>query len=164
MGTQQPEQSDLARRIGIAYGAQPILHTEPNRSGLTPIRYPEISYKLSEREKSLEEHQRSCLDGFTSRELEAVGCFTKDEIEPGNLMNDIHKLYQKARWASPAESPFIDSKTPWAGGRLSGHEDRVWQALEPSLRLASRIIYSSDIWLWSVGFCLCILCLIEPIS
>jgi hypothetical protein len=118
------------------------------KKGLTPLPEPDFKGELStqqqERLKLYQKFQRTVLKYFTVRELQETGCWDKADAKVCNLSGvQIHPLYQQLRWGV-GKSDIGNGYT----GTWSGQNPLVWEALEPSLKLASLFINHSHIWRW----------------
>jgi hypothetical protein len=75
-------------------------------------------------------------------------CLTKSEIKPNDLPNTIHPLFEQKRWK---HSDYLLS-TPITQSGLSGNltakNPLIWKALQPSLRLTTRVVDSAEMWPW----------------
>jgi hypothetical protein len=102
------------------------------------------------------------LGGFTVKELEQIGCWDKPNVKASNLHTEvpIHELFREDRWAStnnPLYKPYHTRILPIGGGYEGNWEFSngiVRKALDPSIRLASKVISHIHTWPWYV---ICIL-------
>jgi hypothetical protein len=95
MASQQPEETDLASR----YGRSELAHIATlGKSGLTPVNRTTPKETLSQEQQDIENNQRQWLVGFTTRELERAGCLTKAQIQPRNLPDVLHPIFERERW------------------------------------------------------------------
>jgi hypothetical protein len=120
------------------------------RSGLSPAFYsgphetlfpPEGFEPLYESERI---YQRIKLAGYTSSTLHAMGALEKPDVKTPNLVNEVHPLFDKPMWA-PYGTANLDYGLE---GSYVVHNDLVWNALLPSLRLASKFLENAHCWPW----------------
>lgn len=138
--------SEFARRYG------PRDNTA--NSGLTPTEYSfprHITNEEAEIIEDREEFQRERLHGFTTKELMALDAISDRKLKEGNLRNKIHPIMTRDRWENVPPSSFgrtalypVESGT----GLWSSDNNEVWRVLQPSLKLASRILLSSHMLGW----------------
>jgi hypothetical protein len=137
---------------GHLYGENAELpHLEgTGRSGLSPAFYsgPREAPFPSEGVLPLYEaermYQRSKLAGYTSSTLHSMGALDKSDAKPPNLANEVHPIFDKPMWAPEGTMP-LDYGLP---GYYTASNDRVWNALLPSLRLASKFLENAHCWPW----------------
>jgi hypothetical protein len=142
----------------------------PARIPLSPVEYsfPRITSSLSRAEAAaelatqnqnrlMEAYQRRELYGFTSLELLNLDVITERQLQPGNLTNRILPMFQRIKWLSRwngvAPQGFVPFSTMnnWVplpngiAGEWSANNDLVWNAITPSLQIASRILMGSTL-------------------
>ena len=141
-------------------------------SGWTPVEntfptFPVSNAGLTDLDKARIKFQRRKLFGFTTLELQDLDVITTRPLRPGNLSNKLFYLFERDRWAEELPSNFTINKpyplpTPLQGNckhpvaelvfntDLLGvaKNDVVWDAIEPSLRLASHIISNVHMMPW----------------
>lgn len=84
------------------------------------------------------------MHGFTSWELMDAGALNKQDADPTGLAGiAIDKFFARKRWLKGE----IDIGEGFEG-KFEGGNDVVWEALLPSLRLASVIIWNMKYWPW----------------
>jgi len=93
------------------------------------------------------------MRGFTTLELMNLDVITDRQLQPGNLQNGILPLFDRKNWLTkqPAGwAPFY-TLSDWqplpdgiAGDWLASN-DLVWNTIQPSLQIASRILMSSTV-------------------
>lgn len=120
------------------------------RSGLSP-RYwpgpgePQFPSQEAVSEYDLERsYQREMLGGFTSSTLHAMGALDKPYVKPSNLDNEIHPFFDRQKWEIHGTIPLEYGLK----GTYTAHNDMVWNAMLPSLRLASKFIENAHCWPW----------------
>lgn len=121
------------------------------KSGITPIHPPDIKVIQTERElrraQNHEKIQRRKLNSFATWELENSGCWLQADATPSDLIYcpeiGIQPCFSRENWIPgniPLDLPFE--------GVWSGQNDMVWNALGPSIRLATLIINGSFMLPW----------------
>ena len=84
------------------------------------------------------------MAGFTSWELMDSGCLFMEDVETDRLADiKIHPFFRRSRWKDSDIKIGEGFK-----GTFSASNEIVWQALLPSIRLASSVWSSSGLWLW----------------
>ena len=118
------------------------------KSGLTPIDpvNPNVAVKPeSQKERQLHEaYQRKYLRQFTSRELQDADSLEIENLALGGLGQvPLHPVFQRNKWSEEDEDigDGID-------GKWGGQNDKVWEVLQPCLRLATRLLENSQVGLW----------------
>ena len=123
------------------------------RHGLNRIPSPDVDNRymsIEERRqaKMMETFQRERLCDFIIDELQDMGCWDKPDAKPSDLTGPLHPLYRKGRWqVMLPEDPgrIIGSGVP---GVWSALNPKGWEALQPVLQLASKIISNIHVWPW----------------
>lgn len=162
---------DHLRRTEGHRGRAKLPHlTKTVRSGLSPIRRPERETRQthhtdaiwaaltaendieSQNHKAEESHQRWKFRGFTSLELEDLGALptmSDENFKKPTLDNPIHPIFERKKWKE---------KDPWQPlgngrpGNWVASNDLVWEAMQPSLRLATLFLTNFHIFPWYVNF------------
>lgn len=91
-------------------------------------------------------YQKMKLSGYTSSTLHAMGALEKPTVKIPNLTNEIHPMFDKPQWA-PAGSGTVNLDYGLEG-KYEIHNPLVWNALLPSLRLASKFLKNVHCWSW----------------
>ncbi len=110
---------------------------------------PELPFGLCKSE------ERRLLCGFTRDELFHLGAFTNNQgsIVKNNLQG-IHEAFAQEKWEKETSDlpKYFERKQFYRRredhSRWTGHNPRVWEALEPSLRLASKFLENAHIFPW----------------
>jgi hypothetical protein len=141
-------------RYGQVYGENEDLdHLRgTGRSGLSPRYWPEdhepqFPTQFALMDYGLERsYQRTMLHGFTSSTLHAIGALDKPDVKPPNLDNQIHPIFDRDHdmWVGIGTMP-LDHGLP---GTYTAHNDIIWNAMLPSLRLASKLVENAHCWAW----------------
>lgn len=116
-----------------------------NKSGLTPTQYifpgDLTDPKLESQIKSKENQQQEALFGWTTRELVDLDCLTIRDAKQGDLESiPILPLLNRPVWET---SPAPDFERTYMyvltgnRGDIAAHNDLIWEALKPALRIAS---------------------------
>ena len=105
--------------------------------------------------------QRAKLFGFTIRELVACGAWDKSTAVPSNLENfmPLHPLYQRSNWEFGNQDILQGHLGKWCART----NDRLWEALQPVLRLAGLFVAKGEsVWYGSLSaVCCCAILLAE---
>ncbi|KAN0108634.1 hypothetical protein V8E51_008376 [Hyaloscypha variabilis] len=133
----------------LDYTSHRIL-TSTGKSGLTPISSPLPTPITEER---LKNYQKRRFYGFSAAKLEEMGMMAAlgDEQMVAELTNPIHPMYVRSQWESLADMPRHRGPVPIRGdedGYWLPENPRVWQILEPSLRLASLLLTNASQYPW----------------
>lgn len=139
--------TEFARKYGVLTGT--------HRSGLTPDEgsIPYIGSPVDTWDPKLaRSYQRSLFQGFTSEELQRLDCLPTRELKPGNLQNQVLPIMGRGTWdAGPLPDYDRDFFYPLQDGNglwdVSSRDD-IWNALQPCLILASRILMSAHLMPW----------------
>jgi hypothetical protein len=89
-------------------------------------------------------YQKMKLSGYTTSLLHAMGALEKPQVKTPNLNNQIHPMFDKPQWA-PVGTVDLDYGLQ---GKYEIHNPLVWNALLPSLRLASKFLNNVHCWPW----------------
>ncbi|KAE8452935.1 hypothetical protein EG329_012122 [Mollisiaceae sp. DMI_Dod_QoI] len=125
----------------------------PLKSGLTPL-HPD-SYRTVDEAKYYHiatGYQRDRLRMFTATELETLEAWAPVRVgDEYKFLSDVplHPLVEKKRWDSPL--PLHQALCPLRNGRdgyWTTSNDIVWNAMLPSLRLASQYLSQSQTLQW----------------
>ncbi|KAK7726890.1 hypothetical protein SLS53_006933 [Cytospora paraplurivora] len=149
------EVANKIRRFGIDERAPP---DNPGRSLLTPISDAYID--VTEAPDWVEDWQHFTFGGYTAEELKAQGAF-----DPGmnfsdpahdSLQGELHTLLERDKWMQPnfEGRPELDPylhyiipgtpEVPRQIGRYDlRNNDVLWDAMQPALRLASKVLFSN---------------------
>lgn len=147
----QQRPTEYARRFGVRMGAQ---RDAWGHSSLTPA---DPRFQTSGQHPAADEYDRSLqsmLFGYDTAELVDQGAYNpRLQIPwPPNLDEPVDELFRRDKWT---QMPYI-SKDEWpgvfdvrygpaldgVGGYYDARNPKVWDALQPALQLASRIISS----------------------
>jgi hypothetical protein len=142
-------------------GPNPII---PPRRPLSPVQrsFPGMIQGRTRREREtkrqnqfLENYQRGCLCGFTSTELLALDAIAERPLQPSTLTNGILPIFRRDRWVTQANNPADFTPVPtmnnWVplpngiAGDWTASNNLVWNAIQPSLQIASRILMGSSV-------------------
>jgi len=122
-----------------------------NKSGLFIAEYQ----KLNKQNRRMEKFQQDNLYWFTTRELIDLDAISTRTLKSLDLLhNPIHPVFAKSRWERTPDHRFgrqPDSLYPIGKGYPGywvADNDIVYNAIEPSLRLASRMLLSSHMLPW----------------
>lgn len=134
------EPRELPHLVGTGRsGLSPTFFSGPNES-LFP---PDNILPLFEAERL---YQKMKLSGYTTSTLHAMGALQKQGIKLPNLSNEIHPMFDKPMWAPPGTGTVnLDYGLE---GTYEIHNPLVWNAMLPSLRLASRFLKNVHCWPW----------------
>ncbi|CZR58766.1 uncharacterized protein PAC_08658 [Phialocephala subalpina] len=127
----------------------PIGNYDPFKSGMTPIdQISDPTFPELEGQERLEKYQRSRFDGFTTSELKIMKCLAFFAEDSGNMRLDwnvpIHQIFQRPNWLLP--TPKHEAPFPLGKGRFGFWKVdtlNVWNAIEPSLKIATVILEST---------------------
>jgi len=134
------EPQDLPHLAGTGRsGLSPTFFSGPNE-GLWP---PDNILPLFEAERL---YQKMKLSGYTTSTLHAMGALQKTSVKIPNLENEVHPLFDKDMWA-PAGTGTVDLDYGLPG-KYEIHNPLVWNAMLPSLKLASRFLKNAHCWPW----------------
>ncbi|PMD29370.1 hypothetical protein L207DRAFT_616178 [Hyaloscypha variabilis F] len=123
------------------------------KSGLTPV----FKQKFSSKEDfkiydNLVTYQRVRFRGFTAAELHALESLApfstiRDDKTAVKKLCPIHEAFRKPKWKVPL--PKHQARFPIGNGNpgyWDVNDPKVWAAIEPGVRLASKLL--SDSWRW----------------
>lgn len=96
----------------------------------------------------MEISQRERLNNFIVNELQDSGCWDKPNAKVGDLSGPIHPLYRKKRWGKVLARDPGQAIGYGVPGNWSADNPRVWDALQPVLQLATKIISNIHLWPW----------------
>ncbi len=132
------EPKDLPHLEGTGRsGLSPTFFSGPNE----PLFPTDATLPLYEAERI---YQKMKLAGYTSSLLHAMGALEKPNVKTPNLANELHPLFDKPMWA-PEGTVQIEGGLR---GDYAAYNDVVWNAMLPSLRLASKILENVHCWPW----------------
>jgi hypothetical protein len=114
-----------------------------------PILVPNAPQKDEKQETMMrlfENFQKCMLRGFTAFQLKMIGCWEKSNAKPTDLTgyHSIHPIYQRSRWSDKDAPPIGNGQS----GVYACKNTVVWEALGPSLILASLLLHRIDLWAW----------------
>ncbi|KAF7960633.1 hypothetical protein EAE96_000308 [Botrytis aclada] len=133
----------------------------PLKSGLTPVTLkPHATYDERKFADDVRWLQRLFYGNFTAAELERLDALAplyhiyEDEtaIDPDADIT-IHPVMQRKKWNYPVPKHLAEFPL---GGDLDGYwnastDDTAWEAILPSIRIASLYISHADLWPWFDG-------------
>ncbi|TVY83745.1 hypothetical protein LSUE1_G001148 [Lachnellula suecica] len=144
--------------MGAKYG---VINKATGRSGLTPVDslFPVDLKKptgkaLQDRklDRRMEDYQRANLYGFTTRELVELDAITSRNLKTPNISNNILPVMGKDRWEIQPDTQYGRTGSYPIGKGYSGdwnvRNPIVWAAIQPSLRLASRMLMNFHLLPW----------------
>lgn len=151
--------SEYARRFGVL--PRTVIRDAWGHSGLTPVDSVFQTSAQPPEDDAYDESLQTLFFRYTSRELVAQGAFNPRLAIPWppDLDEPVHDLFARQRWAQTAAPPRGYWTGVWNvryGPALNGtpgvynasSNQLVWDAIEPALKLASRIIRSNHpFWL-----------------
>ena len=141
--------TELAQRYGES---QHRFFRGTGKSGITPTSPLNAPVPRPVRELRRARHheriQRARLLGFATWELKDSGCYITDNAQPSDLVGSvaIHPLFQLDKW--------INGVIPIGNGYpgvWEGQNSVVWDALGPSLRLATTLLTATRLSPWYVS-------------
>ncbi|KUI57475.1 hypothetical protein VP1G_04833 [Cytospora mali] len=157
-------ESDDPSKYALRFGKDPAAPwTALGRSMLTPITgNPTLTaadqasaHTQASIPDWLEDWQSFVLKGYTAAELKQQGAFDPDMTfqEPAMNMSDedIHPLLRRDKWAQDQDEgrwenyPILLYRFDGTAGRwdMQQKDDILWNALQPTLKLVSRVLYSN---------------------
>ena len=132
------EPRDLPHLVGTGRsGLSPTFFSGPNE----PLFPDEALLPLHEAERL---YQKMKLSGYTSALLHAMGALDKPAVKAPNLTNEIHPMLDKPMWA-PVGTVDLENRED---GQYHAWNPIVWNAVLPSVRLASRFLENVHCWPW----------------
>ncbi|CAG8980750.1 hypothetical protein HYALB_00013070 [Hymenoscyphus albidus] len=143
---------DLTQRPASRGPANPVLFCSPwhdvsfwnDATGPTSDGSPEEDMIVAQ----VAEYQKTHLKGFSISMLDDLGAWRIYGPMKNNLTCPIHRLYRKENWYQ--EKPFQIIPVNDYFGDWNVDNPLVWKAIEPVLRLATRLLVSaqfSGVWL-----------------
>ncbi|CZR58456.1 uncharacterized protein PAC_08348 [Phialocephala subalpina] len=134
----------LAQRDTHPTGEKHKILAGTGKSGLTPIPPNE-----RDRNEDLDIYQKSLFWGFSTQDIESVGGFAPSYFSLIRLSNPINPVFHQNKWLSEKFNDVSFLRLP---GNLDGywqaHDPRVWDILQPVLRLASNFLENHDLVFW----------------
>jgi hypothetical protein len=133
-----PKLTQYAKRYGVSeYG----FYEGTGESGVTPLSPPpnltDLSEKVRKKWNKYAEYHRKDMNNYTSWELKDVGALVKGDVETDGLaFYNVHELFRKERWGRAKNDIEIGEGFK---GKWNGANPLVWEAMLPSIKLASLI-------------------------
>jgi len=142
-----PELTQYAKRYGVS---EDDFYKGTGQSGITPISPPPNLTDLSEKDRKTwnkyAEYQRKEMSNYTSWELKDVGALVEGNFETDGLaFCRVHEFFRKERWGKAKNDTKIGEGFK---GKWNAANPVVWEAMLPSIKLASLIWVNADHFLW----------------
>lgn len=143
--------------MGSAYARKLYPDEYRTTSQFTPLdhHFPALPINKVEDAKrdAIRKFQRSRLSGYTTRELSDLDAISSRKFKPSTFGQVILPLLQRTNWevAPPADFRRTELYEMDANrGLWAASNEEVWQAVLPSLQIATRILMSMHLTPWVI--------------